>query len=73
MLDQSIQLYGGPGDGGTFFPVGGIPTLIFWPCIDREAEYRLIFDVDDGFHYAHHPGEPRGKESPQHAVSRSGG
>ena len=72
MLDFSIPIYGGPGDGGKYFPVGGIPASMLWPSGNgREDLYELI-RVGYQYRYVHaSPGEKtRGKETRKPAVSR---
>ena len=74
MIDFSIPIHGGPGDGGVYFPVGGIPVSMFWPTASgREAIYELIRTGFCGYKYVYTPGEkPRAQESP-HQASRSVG
>ena len=72
MHDFSIPIHGGPGNGGAYFPVGGIPVSMLWPTGNgREDLYRLI-RTGHTYKYVHTPGEQaRVQESPQHAVSGS--
>ena len=57
MLTFAIPTHGGPGDGSTYFPVGGIPDSMCWPTGNgREDLYRLIRDGYE-YKYVHDSGD----------------
>ena len=61
MFFETIQLYGGPGDGEDFRPVEGVPLRIFWPT-HSGREHLYVMTVQEGRpRYVHVLGDTRGQ------------